>query len=132
MSRPDEVFELTQKKLNHARNFFKDEDMEETIHYIWVVFENCINIVKDLKNNKPTHEHKEKVVLFEYYYSIGILKKNYAPSFDRLIKLRVRADFGAYSWTPQIPEKDKVEQYLLECEELFEETRQHMEEGKKK
>lgn len=132
MSRPEEVLELTRDKLGYARRFFGEGDMGETIHYIWVVFENSINIVKDLKNNAPVHDHKPKAGLFKLYHDLGILKRNYAPTFDMLNKLRVRADFGAYSWTPRIPEKGKVEEYLHECEQLFEEAEQHVKTSKKK
>ncbi len=131
MSRAEEVLELTRDKLAYARRFFGEGDMRETIHYIWVVFENCINIAKDLKNNTPVHEHTAKVDLFQLYHDLGVFKRNYAPLFDMLIKLRIRADFGAYSWTPKIPGRDTVKGYLEECEGLFAETEQHVRSSKR-
>ena len=44
---------FTKKKLKKAKEEFSKNEMAETIHYIWVIFENCINIIKDAKNNKP-------------------------------------------------------------------------------
>ncbi len=45
--------EFTKKKLERARDEFNKNEMAETIHYTWIVFENCINVIKDAKNNKP-------------------------------------------------------------------------------
>ena len=59
--------ELTGEKLVLAREFFNRQNMAETIHYVWVVFENCINIIKDIKNNTPLYEHKLKEDLFKIY-----------------------------------------------------------------
>lgn len=115
-------FELTKKKLSHANDFFKKEDLNETIHYIWVVFENCINIIKDIKNQTPLKEHKTKIDTFQHYYDLGILKQDYAPYFDKLEKLRLRADFGQYALAPRIPDKEDVKEYLEKAKELFDET----------
>ena len=83
--------ELTKRKLDYAEKFFAEKDFYETIHYIWVVFENCINIIKDVKNNRPLYEHKPKIDLFGIYCSIGILKNDYSSCFLELEKLRIRA-----------------------------------------
>ncbi len=50
--RAKENLEFTRKKLVHAHHFMQTKDLVETIHYIWVVFENCINIIKDAKYSK--------------------------------------------------------------------------------
>lgn len=125
-------FELTKKKLGHAEDFFKKDDLNETIHYVWVVFENCINIIKDIKNQMPLKEHKTKIDTFEVYYNIGILKQNYSYYFEQLEKLRVRADFGEYALAPKIPGKDKVKEFLGKAKELFEETSAILKETGKK
>jgi uncharacterized protein (UPF0332 family) len=120
--RAKENLEFTRKKLVHAKNFFNQKDLTETIHYIWVVFENCINIVKDVKHNEPVYEHKAKIDLFSLYYSLGFLKEDYSETFALLEKLRIRADFGDYSQVPQIPPSNKVKEFLEKAEELFSEA----------
>jgi len=117
--RAKENFEFTRKKLGHARQYFNEGDLAESIHYIWTVFENCINIVKDVKNNKPLYEHKAKIDLFKIYHSLGYLKKDYSKTFSYLLKLRIRADFGNYGNAPKIPEEDKVREFLDNAAELF-------------
>ncbi len=126
MSRPDEMLELTRDKLGLARQFFEEGKMADTVLYIWQVFENCLNIVKDLMNNRPLYEHKPKIGVFQLYHSPGIFKKDYAPYFERLESLRVTASFGAYSREPKIPDRTAIEHYLRECEALFAETERHM------
>ena len=120
-------FALTKKKIGYAEDFFKKDDLNEAIHYIWIVFENCINIIKDIKNQKPIKEHKTKIDVFDAYYNIGILKQNYSIYFELLEKLRVRADFGDYALAPKIPNKEKVKEYLDKAKELFEETKKIVE-----
>ncbi len=114
--------ELTREKLEHTRNFFEKEDWPETVHFIWVVFENCINIIKDVKNNRPLYEHRAKVDLFSVYYGLNHLKKDYSLAFSLLLRLRIRADFGDYSNAPLLPPKGKIKEYLKLAEELFAET----------
>ena|SRR3989338_4223325 len=122
--RPESNLELTRKKLEHANRFYAENDLTETVHYIWVIFENCINIVKDIKNNAPLYKHRSKIDLFSIYYSLGILKKDYSSTFAILVKLRIRADFGEYSQVPKIPGKEKIKEYLDETTNLFKETEQ--------
>ncbi len=122
MNRIEGTLGLTRKKLDHAKEFFEKNDMEETIHYIWVVFENCINIIKDLKNKTPVYKHKPKIELYSIYYSLGILKKDYSEVFAKLEKLRIRADFCDYSRVPNLPGRQKIEEFLDNAIELFEEV----------
>lgn len=65
--RAKDILELTRRKLVHARHFFNENDLAETIHYIWVIFENCINIIKDIKDSDPVYEHKPKIELYLRY-----------------------------------------------------------------
>jgi hypothetical protein len=120
--RAKENFEFTRKKLEHAKSYFSEGDLAESVHYIWVVFENCINIVKDIKNNKPLHEHQRKIDLFKIYYSLGYLKKDYSETFAKLLKLRITADFGDYGNSPKIPEKKVVKEFLDDAISLFNEV----------
>ena len=120
-----EVRELTRRKLELALRFFSEGDMAETIHYVWVVFENSLNIVKDTMNNAPLLDHKPKTEMFAIYSALGILKRDYSHSFALLERLRIRADFGPYSRTPRIPGKDAVATYLAEAEALFREAEAH-------
>jgi len=68
--RPKENLEFTRKKLAHAKHFFQEKDLVEATHYIWVVFENCINIIKDVKHDEPVYEHKPKIYLLFIKYEI--------------------------------------------------------------
>jgi len=119
IERAKENFEFTKKKLEHAKQYFKEKEFGESIHYIWVVFENCINIIKDVKNNKPLYEHKAKIDMFKIYYSLGYLKQDYSVTFSYLLKLRIRADFGDYGNVPEIPEEKKVKEFLDDAISLF-------------
>ncbi|MDO8656736.1 MAG: hypothetical protein Q7K45_05860 [Nanoarchaeota archaeon] len=120
--RAKENLEFTRKKLAHARTFMQAKDLVETIHYVWVVFENCINIIKDAKYDEAVYQHKPKIDLFSLYYSMGYLKEDYSTIFAMLEKLRIRADFGDYSQVPQIPDEQKVKEYLEKAQQLFQEA----------
>lgn len=114
--------EFTKKKLEKAKEEFSKDEMAETIHYTWIVFENCINVIKDAKNNKPLYEHKSKVDVFSFYHSLGYLKRDYSRTFATLEKLRIRADFGDYSNAPNLPNKEKIKEFLNSAANLFKET----------
>ncbi len=120
--RAKENLEFTRKKLVHARHFLHAKDLTEAIHYIWVVFENCINIIKDVKYDDAVYQHKPKIDLFSLYHSIGYLQEDYSDIFALLEKLRIRADFGDYSQVPHIPAESKVKEFLDKAEQLFKET----------
>lgn len=113
---------FTRKKLEKAKEEYEKNELAEAVHYIWIIFENCANILKDAKNNKPLYEHKSKTDLFALYYSLGYLKKDYSNTFAILEKLRIRADFGDYSNAPNLPEKDKIKEFLDNAITLFSET----------
>lgn len=113
---------FTEKKLKKAYEEFSKEEMAEAVHYIWIVFENCVNIIKDAKNNKPLYEHKSKTDVLALYHSLGYLKRDYSSTFAILEKLRIRADFGDYSNAPNLPEKAEIKRFLDATEQIFEET----------
>lgn len=114
--------DFTRKKLEKAKEEYEKSELAEAVHYIWIIFENCANILKDAKNNMPLYEHKSKTDLFALYYSLGYLNKDYSNIFAILEKLRIRADFGDYSNAPNLPEKDKIKEFLLDSFSLFAET----------
>lgn|SRR3989338_1414208 len=114
--------EFTRKKLEKAKEEFSRDELAETIHYVWIVFENCINVIKDAKDSKPAYQHKSKIDLFSFYHSLGYLKNNYADTFAMLEKLRIRADFGEYSNAPNLPDKDEIKDFLDKSIDLFNET----------
>lgn len=116
--------EFTRNKLKKAKEEFAKGDMAETVHYSWIVFENCINIIKDAKNNKPLYEHKSKTDVFALYHSLGYLKNDFSGTFAVLEKLRIRADFGNYSNAPKLPQKEKIKNFLDKAVSLFNETEQ--------
>ncbi len=72
--------------------------------------------------DEAEYQHKPKIDLFSLYYSIGYLKEDYSAIFAMLEKLRIRADFGEYSQVPQIPDEQKVKEYLEQAQRLFDET----------
>lgn len=116
------MFEKVKKQMQFAKDFVNKDELDESIHYIWTVFENCLNIIKDIKNNKPLSKHKPKIEQFNVFYVIGVLSKDYSEYYRMLEKLRLRADLGSYSKAPQIPPKNAVKNYLDKAEELFKET----------
>jgi uncharacterized protein (UPF0332 family) len=79
-------------------------------------------VIKDIKNNVPLYEHKLKVDLFKIYHELGFLSKDYSESFARLLKLRIRADFGEYGNTPRLPDINTIKFYLEEAASLFNEA----------
>jgi hypothetical protein len=115
--------EFTEKKLKKAKEEFSRGEIAEAVHYIWIVFENCINIIKDAKNNKPLYEHKSKADLFSLYHSLHYLETDYSETFSILEKLRIRADFGDYSNAPNLPDKEKISEFLNKAIDLFKETK---------
>lgn len=116
------MFEKVKKQMQFAKDFFNKDELDESIHYIWTVFENCLNIIKDVKNNKPLFEHKPKIEQFSIFYIIGILSQDYSEFYRMLEKLRFRADLGSYSKAPQIPPNGTVKNYLDKAGELVKET----------
>lgn len=122
--RAKENFKFTENKLKKAREEFSKGEIAETIHYVWIVFENCVNIIKDAKNNKPLYEHKSKLDVLALYHSLGYLKKDYSSIFAKLEKFRIRADFGEYSNAPNLPPREEVEEFLNIAIGLLEETKE--------
>ncbi len=122
LNRAKENLELTRRKLAHASNFFAQGETAEAVHYIWVVFENCINIVKDVKSDDPLYAHSDKENAYFRYYTLFFFKKDYSKTFAVLLKLRIRADFGEYGNAPRLPEINTVKAYLDEAASLFSET----------
>jgi len=121
--RAKENINFNEHKLKKAHEEFNKGEMAEAVHYIWVVFENCVNIIKDAKNNKPLYEHKSKVDILAMYYSLEYLKVDYSNTFALLEKLRIRADFGDYSNAPNLPEKEEIQKLLDSADRLFSETK---------
>ena len=56
------------------------------------------------------------------YHELGFLSKDYSGSFARLLKLRIRADFGEYGNAPRLPDLNTVKDYLDEAASLFNEA----------
>lgn len=122
LSRAKENLGLTKKKLAHAQDFFAQEDMAETIHYLWVVFENCINIVKDAKSDDVIYTHSDKENAYFRYYTLGFFQKDYSNTFAVLLKLRIRADFGDYGNAPRLPDINTIRTYLGEAANVLNEA----------
>jgi len=60
--------------------------------------------------------------LFSLYYSLGFLKEDYSETFALLEKLRIRADFGDYIQVPQIPDENKIHNFLEQAIRLFQDA----------
>jgi len=118
-------FTLAEEKMSYAEMFMDRGNYAEVIHFIWTIFEICINIIKEKANNKSLYDHKPKIAVFRTYYEIGILKQDYSSLYNTLNLLRLRADFGEYGLAPKIPEKDIVQGYLQNARELIGETRKY-------
>lgn len=116
------VLELANSQCKKAKKAFDENNLNDSVNYIWAVFENCLNIIKDIKNNKPIYEHKPKIDMFRAMNIMGILKQDYSEHFRRLEKFRLTATFGGYANAPPLPKKEIIEDYLKKCNELLKET----------
>lgn len=123
MSRTKKVFEKVENDLRKAEEEFKEEKYSDCIYHLWSIFENCINIIKDIKNSKPIFNHKSKRELFESYPMMGILKEDYSFTFKDLDYLRKTASFGEYAPIKNLPKKEKIKEYLDKAKSLVNETK---------
>jgi len=111
-------------KLEHY--FFNEGDVEDSVQNIWSVFENCINLLKDIKNHAPLYQHRPKTELFRKYYREKILSKDYSNFHKEIDDYRKRAFLSEYSRTKPLPPLASIKPYLDKAKELFEETKQEL------
>lgn len=125
-SRVTEAFDLASKQLGIARNFFKDDDIDNALVYAWNCFENLTNCLKDIFNKKPLYDHRPKVQVLRDYYLAGVLKQDYSKIFSKLIRYRLVAEFGPYTKIPKTYTKEDVRNYIKRAEELTHEVERHL------
>jgi len=116
------AYDLSKEQIKTAKEFFDKNKIDNSIYYIWLSFENLINILKDSFDGRPTQIHKEKIVILKNYYLIKQLNKDYSKTFKELQKHRLAAGFGPYSNIVKNYTKDDVKKYLEEVESLLKET----------
>ena len=116
------AFNLAKQQIKTAKDFFNKEDIDNSIYYIWLSFENLTNTLKDSLNGRPTQIHKEKIVILKNYYLIKQLNKDYSKTFKELERHRLAAGFGPYSNTVKNYTKDDVKGYLEDIESLLREA----------
>jgi len=121
-------------ELDRAKKAYKlvKEDLQaieksqerDAISKLLNIYENCIDAIKDLKNQRPEKEHKRKTIIFKRYYELGILKKDYSESHKRLHNLKQMAEHGPYAREKTHPLKElkELEGFIKEAKELALET----------
>lgn len=97
------------------------------------IFENCIDAIKDLKNQRPEKQHKMKTIIFKRYYELGILKKDYSEGHKRLHNLKQMAEHGPYAREKTHPLKEgELDNLIKEANELSKEADAIIKEDEKK
>lgn len=124
-----ELITRVEKQLSHTKNeikkaerFIEENEKEHLVLSLFSIFESCINIVKDIKDNKPLKEHEEKTKYFKWYFEMGFFKKNYSDDHLKLNQYRKRAQYEQYSGAPTIPDISKLKLFLGKAKELILET----------
>lgn len=126
MGRIEEQYELVKKQVEKADKLFEDNDMlPESLQNIFAIFENCANLLKDIKNMTPRTNHLEINAILKDMKRRNILKQDYSRYHSDLNNYRVRAFFGEYSREKDIvlPPKTSLKVYLKKARELFDETK---------
>ena len=117
--RAKKAYKLVQEDLQGIENSQERDAIPKLLN----IFENCIDAIKDLKNQRPEKEHKMKTIIFKRYYELGILKKDYSEGHKRLHNLKQMAEHGPYAREKAHPLKDKeLEGFIKEANELASET----------
>src|SRR3989339_816173 len=125
MGRIEEQYGLVKKQVEKAPKLLEDKDMlPEAVYNTFVIFENCANLLKDIKNNTPRSKHSEINEILKDMYRRKILKKDYSLQHAELANYRVKAFFGEYSRVKgPLPPKGVLKSYLDKAIELFDEVK---------
>ena len=126
MGRIEEQYELVKKQAEKADKLFEDKEMlPEALQNTFAIFENCANLLKDIKNMTPRAEHLEINAILKDMWRRNILKQDYSRYHSDLNNYRVRAFFGEYSREKDIvlPPIESLKAYLKKARELFNETK---------
>jgi hypothetical protein len=121
MGRIEKQYELVKKQVEKAPKLFEDKDMlPEAIQNIFSIFENCANLIKDVKHNIKKTKHSDITFVLQDMFRRKVLKKNYSKLHSELAEYRVIAFFGEYSRNPKpLPPKASLKHYLESAIELF-------------
>ena len=113
---------LIEEDLKKAEQYFNEENYRDCINKLFLMYENCANSAKDMKNHRPVSEHWRVTNILNTYFELGILKKDYSKTHKRLDALRKQASFGIYSAikTKEADQKE-VEDMLKESMKLVNE-----------
>lgn len=122
------AFELVESALKDIRE--KELSGNDKVYKLFVIFENCINCVKSIKNGRPIKNgdaHSLKTTFYNTYFELGILKKDYSETHKRINLLRQMAAHGPYSRVTTKPADAKeLEGFVKEAEELVKETKKEI------
>lgn len=110
------------EELKKAERFIEENEKVHLVISLFSVFESCLNIVKDIKDNRPLREHEEITKYFKWYFEMGFFKKDYSDYHLKLNQYRKRAQYEQYSGAPRIPEIDKLRPFLNKANDLVSET----------
>lgn len=122
INRAKKEMEIINEDLNKAKQYFNEKNYRDCINKLFLIYENCANSAKDMKNHMPVSEHKKITLTFNTYFELGILKKDYSETHKRLDALRKQASFGLYSAikTKKADEKE-IKEMLEESKYLVKE-----------
>ncbi len=119
LNRAKKSYKLVQEDLKDIEKSKERDALPKLLN----IYENCIDAIKDLKNQRPATEHKGKTVIFKRYYELGILKKDYSEGHKRLHNLKQMAEHGPYAREKSHPLKDgELDNFIKEANELASET----------
>lgn len=122
INRAKKEMNIITEDLNKAKQYFNETNYRDCINKLFLIYENCTNSAKDMKNHKPVSEHWEVTNILNTYYELRILKKDYSETHKRLDALRKQASFGLYSAikTKKADEKE-IKEMLEESKDLVKE-----------
>ena len=95
MGRKENQYELVKKQVEKAPKLFEDKDLlPEALQNIFVIFENCANLLKDTKNKVKKTKHDDITFVLQDMFRRKFLKKDYSRLHSELADYRVVAFFG--------------------------------------
>lgn len=109
-------------QLNETRRFLQEKKLDEALYFIWIAAENIINSLKTAKNGIYLKDHREKGYILKEYFVLGVLKKDYSRTFEKLSKYRIAAGFHPYTSIPKDYTEKDVLNFLNVIEELKKEA----------
>lgn len=118
------AFKLAEKALKDLEE--KELSEGDKLHKLFIIFENCINCMKGMRNGRPIKEsHSLKTTFYNTYFDLGILKKDYSENHKRINKLRQIAIHGPYARDRTHPtNSEELEKFTKEAKELVKETKE--------